>query len=419
MEKSYSQKILKDLFNYIDQDQDSLITFKEITPFFEQIQKDVSNTTLKDFFVIDGSDDEIKIGFEVFNVWFIKKINENNIPSESVLLSIQNYLKDKIKTHPEEEEKESYQNHYANITFEGEFLPKTEATLKMIVGEKVDKIFQECTKGIHVEKSCGIIFSIKTKNPTRAEESIKYFIPRFLAWLNEILPAKSTLDFKQMKEKTNIEGEMLKILFEPDNKGINEFIEQFNKVQSRVIPEGLEGKANLEVKLKKDFDAIFKEETDPANQLIPKKNILHHIFEGASLMLKGSLTESILNKLRNDYLKSKTFAKLPQGMKNMAFLLLWKSTKVEISFKRFRASFLEEVLPENLDLSFEKILNDLKEHLNPLQKKYTMLKTLFLIMNKEFIADFNVTIKVPGALVSLEVKTQGIKEIYDHISSQN
>jgi len=416
------KNILHDFFNYVDQDQDGLISFQEVSSIFEEIQQDASDPNLKFFFVIDDSDDSTKIGFEIFSVWFSKKINDNNTNKEKVFLTLQNYLKEKIQTqesNSEQKDIETYQNHYANITFGDDFIPKTQALLKLFIGEEANKIFEEQTKGFSLEKNCGIVFTVKTKNPIKAEESIKHLIPRFLPWLNEILPSKSTLDFKQMKATTYIEEDILKIFFEPENKVVNEFIEQYKKAQSRIIPEGLEGMASLEVNFKKDFDLILKEEFDPSNQTVPKKGLLNYIFEGASVRLKGSLTESILNNLRNDYLKSKTFSKLPQGIKNMAFLLLWKSTKIEVSFKKFRASFLEEVLPKGWDLGIEKLLTDLKEYLNPLQKKYAMLKAIFLISNKEFIADFNISVKVPGALATLEVKTQGVKEIYDYISLQN
>ncbi len=99
----------------------------------------------------------------------------------------------------------------------------------------------------------------------------------------------------------------------------------------------------------------------------------------------------------------------------MAFLLGWKGSKSEISFRKFPASFLEQFFSsKNSSYSVEKILTKLKTILNDFQKKHPIYKPLCLAAHHEFIADIQLGIKIPHILVLAELKSKGFQQFYDY-----
>jgi len=105
-------------------------------------------------------------------------------------------------------------------------------------------------------------------------------------------------------------------------------------------------------------------------------------------------------------------------VRNMAFLLLWKSSKFQISFKKFTASFLDQFFAkDSTTYNVGNILKKLKGKLNDFQKKHPIYKPLALIAHQEFIADIQIGLKLPHILGTIELKSKGLQQFYDFTCS--
>lgn len=417
--------LLNEAFAYFDEDNDGHIDFEQMVLLFSDLGEDATHSEIQDFFdYVDENHDGL-ITFDQLYTWFVIKSKEDSSSISLIRLRVINFI-NRIREQEKSssvsvktQEDENFDTHSANIIVGDPFEAKTRIGVKIYTGEEADTEFSSLSEGLKFENNCGLVICIKAHNPQRAKESLESFLRRFIDWGNNMLPKDSGIDLKQVKEQIIFDDNVIKIGLEPQHESIVELIEQYVKSQSLIIPDGFTGIGALEINLKKDFKGVLEEEADTSNQqnqLMSKKNLLHHIFEGISAKCNVKLTNFILEKLRNTYFKSQNFAKLPKTARNFAFLLLWKRTKIQLNFKKVRGSFLDDVLPEKIDLSIQKLLEDLKGVINPLQKKYAMVKTLLLVANKELIADFTLGVKGPRFMINIEGKTAGIKEIYEQVS---
>jgi len=408
------EKSLKEIFDLADSDKDGLITSVE------------ASGILKDF----GINDELKLLFDS-----ISKNLDQQITFKDLLLLIQQKIAKKADTFEITRMKENILNEQKSKEEEQQNIPldthsfslnigdigtefKTNLSVKAFAGSRAEEQFGKLTANVPAQNKYGAFLFIKCKDPIKAQESLKHLIPRLFVWINDELPAKSGLDFRQVTHTTIIEGDILKIWFELKNTNINELVEDYIKMQSRIIPAELIGFADLNLRFKKDIDDILEEHFS-TNQNIVKKDMIGHIFEGLFFDVNAKMSSGVLGKLRNYYLKSKKFLELPENVRNMAFLLLWKSTKFRISFKKFTASFLDQYFAKDPSYSVGNILKKLKGIFNDFQKKHPIFKPLALIAHQEFIADMQFGLKLPHILTTVEFKSKGFQQFYDYTCSEN
>jgi len=409
------EKILKRIFDTIDSKKEGLITSAETSKLLKSLGVNDEKAELK--LLLDsmskGFDDQISFS-ELFS-WFQQKIaNSSDLEIiKEKMLSRYRFL--------EEQENANFDNHAFRINIGDPNMEfKANLALKLSLGGAAEKEFQELITKLPIQNQYGAFAFIKCKDPKKAQESLKHLIPRLFVWVNDMLPPKAGLDFRKIEHKTIIEGDVLKIWFELKNQNLTELVEQFIKVQSRIIPEELMGFVEVNLKLKKDIEDILEDFFIPNNQNNAiKKDLISHILEGLIFDVSARMSSKVLSKLRTSYFKSKKFLQLPENIRNMAFLLLWKGTKSEISFRKFPASFLEQFFSsKNSSYSVEKILSKLKVILNDFQKKHSIYKPLFLAAHHEFIADIQIGLKIPHILALGELKSKGFQQFYDYTCTE-
>ena len=413
--KRFSEKI----FIRLDEDKDGLITVEEAVKFFEEVNEDISNSSIKSFFSSVDEDYDDLISFEELFTYFTSKTLEDDSYVQSLKRRILKF-QDEEDSKPEtsQENVEDQLNQYLfNVIVGDPFEPKTTAVVRVSLGEEAEGEFQEVSKGLSLKENCGIVICLRAKDPSRAADTLRPFIRVLLEFINSLISPNNRIDLKKVKDETIVYENTVKIGLQPEACELSNMVEQLTKVKSLLIPDRLIAEGSFELNLQRDLFDILEEEADILSQNGKKKSLIHYLFEGASIALTAKLSNIAFGKLRNRYFESRAFKKLPNSVKNLAFLLLWKSMKAELVFKKFRGSVLEEIFPKIItDLSVEKTLEYTKGMIDPLRKKFFVLKTLLSIANRELIADCTCTIKAPKFLMSLGIKTRGIREVYDRIS---
>ena len=409
--------LLQEVFRNFDKNGDGSIDLKEASLVLKEIGEDVTQAQLEEFFHSIDQNHDGKISFEELFIWFTSSKGTNLPFHQSLKLKMLNLLK---KTRKELQKlSESFKDedfgqdtHSLKINIGNVVEAKTKLELQVYLGLESDQKFESFAKNLDINENAAIIIQFKSTHPEEAQGDILTILNEGKEMAKEMLPP--IVDFNEIKLSAAVDGENLNIGLKYNNPLIEDVAEQYRSLLSTMIPDEFNASLAFDISLAKDIDDLFTAELAGANA--QGKNIFLHLLEGTSISLEAKLTGQLLKALRNQYLGSLEWNKLPPQIKSIIPLLLLKGSKVNLNFDSGDRSLFGSIVG-NQDFSFRNGVQNLKKMSI---EQYVMLipeiANFVTTAYEKLKADFTIALKGPRTLVTLHFKTSGVDKIWDYLT---
>jgi len=409
--------LLQEVFRNFDKNGDGSIDLKEASLVLKEIGEDVTQAQLEEFFHSIDQNHDGKISFEELFIWFTSSKGTNLPFHQSLKLKMLNLLK---KTRKELQKlSESFKDedfgqdtHSLKINIGNVVEAKTKLELQVYLGLESDQKFESFAKNLDINENAAIIIQFKSTHPEEAQGDILTILNEGKEMAKEMLPP--IVDFNEIKLSAAVDGENLNIGLKYNNPLIEDVAEQYRSLLSTMIPDEFNASLAFDISLAKDIDDLFTAELAGANA--QGKNIFLHLLEGTSISLEAKLTGQLLKALRNQYLGSLEWNKLPPQIKSIIPLLLLKGSKVNLNFDSGDTSLFGSIVG-NQDFSFRNGVQNLKKMSI---EQYVMLipeiANFVTTAYEKLKADFTIALKGPRTLVTLHFKTSGVDKIWDYLT---
>jgi Ca2+-binding protein (EF-Hand superfamily) len=423
------RKNIKKVFESFDKDNSGFIDRSEIVQIAKELGQEVTEEEVDKIFADIDTNKDRKISLKEFETWWCYgKVNKMGrlvyfkLKAMNMLDKAKN-VKSKYGKFLSESYDSSNIDEFKFAIRVGEMEPKTRLDIRGYVGKDAEELFEATKKEMNLSSDFSIVFRLKAAiAPAEALNNLKETVNGVLNVAKEIFP----------DEAGPLVDHMFSFEYRHDEENIyfgatssDEFFASMVQEYQEQFIQGLDNelKANFQFSfgLKNDFKTLYEK--------YPNQKVVLAFLEGMWLIFESKLNANLLKTVREQTIQMLDLGSeyMSNNMVNGLFMTLMKGTTAELNFGDLEREKAEEFLKgigsgDALESTptFGDLL-DLAKQSEPgeLISAIPFLNEFLQFLRNNIKAEIGISLKIPKLFVVVDLKTAGIREIYDYIMDKN